>query len=140
MLQNQHLDKAILVVGNYRLGAFGWLAGTYMEKAGLPNAGLYDQNLILQWVQKYIGSIGGDKNNVNAWGESAGAGSLLHHLIRADGTKDPLFKRAFLQSPAFEWQWDQNVTMNKYYQTFLIFRNAFPVTTSIVYGIKRLKL
>lgn len=117
MLQSQ-LDKAIFIAGNYRLGAFGWLAGTYMEKVGLPNAGLYDQRLLLQWVQDYIGGIGGDKNNVNVWGESAGAGSILHHIVQADGGRDPLFKRAFLQSPAFEWQWDRNGTMNDYYQTF----------------------
>jgi carboxylesterase type B len=36
-------SKLIFVTGNYRLGAFGWLAGTKIEKIGLPNAGLYDQ-------------------------------------------------------------------------------------------------
>lgn len=37
-------------------------------------------------------------------GESAGAGSIMHHLVGNRGTSDPLFKRAVLQSPAFEPQ------------------------------------
>ncbi|KAF5671212.1 carboxylesterase family [Fusarium heterosporum] len=100
--------QTIFVVGNYRLGAFGWLAGSIMEKQGLPNAGLYDQNLILQWVQKYIGQVNGDNTTVSAWGESAGGGSILHHLIRDEGNTDPLFTRFVTQSPAFEWAWDNS--------------------------------
>ena len=108
----------IFVVGNYRLGAYGWLAGSYMEQNGLPNAGLYDQRLILQWVQDYIDQVGGDKTAVSAWGESAGAGSIMHHLVQADGQQDPLFSKAVLQSPAFQWQWDRNGTMNDIYRSF----------------------
>lgn len=98
--------KTIFVVGNYRVGAFGWLAGSYMEKVGQPNAGLYDQALLLQWVQQYIHLANGNPQRVSAWGESAGAGSILHHLIRNDGTEDPQFQTFFAQSPAFEWAWD----------------------------------
>ena len=35
-------ESLIFVAGNSRLGAFGWLAGSYMESNGLPNAGLSD--------------------------------------------------------------------------------------------------
>lgn len=108
----------IFVGGNYRLGAFGWLAGSYMEKTATPNAGFYDQALLLQWVQEYIGQVGGNRSQVSAWGESAGAGSILHHLIRENGQTDPLFKKAVLQSPAFEWQWDRQGTLNDTYTTF----------------------
>jgi carboxylesterase type B len=100
--------KTIFVAGNYRVGAFGWLAGSYMEKVGQPNAGLYDQALLLQWVQQYIHLANGDPKRVSAWGESAGAGSILHHLIRSDGTQDPQFQTFFAQSPAFEWAWDNS--------------------------------
>ncbi|KAF4990586.1 hypothetical protein FGRMN_8401 [Fusarium graminum] len=100
--------QTIFVAGNYRLGAFGWLAGSIMENQGLPNAGLYDQNLLLQWVQKYIGQVNGDNTTVSAWGESAGGGSILHHLIRDEGNIDPLFTRFVTQSPAFEWAWDNS--------------------------------
>lgn len=101
----------IFVAGNYRLGAFGWLAGTTMEAQGLPNAGLSDQRLIFRFVQDFIYLVGGDKNQVNAWGESAGAGSILHHLISHDPLSTtgallkPNFTRAAIQSPAYEWQW-----------------------------------
>lgn len=100
--------KTIFVTGNYRVGAYGWLAGHYMEQVGQPNAGLYDQALLLQWVQQYIHLANGDPGRVSAWGESAGAGSILHHLIRNDGTQDPLFQTFFVQSPAFEWSWDNS--------------------------------
>ncbi|EEU39938.1 uncharacterized protein NECHADRAFT_79670 [Fusarium vanettenii 77-13-4] len=110
----------IFVAGNYRLGAFGWLAGSFMQTNGLPNAGLYDQNLLLRWVQKYIGKVHGDNNTVSAWGESAGGGSILHHLIRGNGQQDPLFTRFVTQSPAFEWAWDNSVggQLDQVYQNF----------------------
>ncbi|KAI0138062.1 carboxylesterase family protein [Hypoxylon sp. NC0597] len=112
--------KVIFIVGNYRLGAFGWLAGDYMQRVGQPNAGLYDQALLLKWVQEYVGKVGGDKDHVSAWGESAGAGSILHHLIREDGARDPLFKTFVVQSPAFEWAWDncENGTLDNTYRNF----------------------
>ncbi|KAF2836457.1 alpha/beta-hydrolase [Patellaria atrata CBS 101060] len=120
MEQAQNMNM-IWVVGNYRLGAFGWLAGSYMEKAGLPNAGLHDQRLLLQWVQTYISQVGGDPKAVSAWGESAGAGSILHHLIGNNGQQDPLFSKALLQSPAFEWQWDREGTLNEIFSNFSSF-------------------
>ncbi|KND89160.1 Lipase 1 [Tolypocladium ophioglossoides CBS 100239] len=101
-------DTAIYIVGNYRLGAFGWLAGHYMESSGQPNAGLYDQALLLSWVQEYVDRVGGDPSRVSAWGQSAGGSSILHHLIREDGNQDPLFKTFAVQSPAFEWAWDNS--------------------------------
>ncbi|OTA77502.1 hypothetical protein M434DRAFT_38634 [Hypoxylon sp. CO27-5] len=112
--------KVIFIAGNYRIGAFGWLAGDYMQSIGQPNAGLYDQALLLKWVQKYVARVGGDKGHVSAWGESAGAGSILHHLIREDGNRDPLFKTFAVQSPAFEWAWDnsEDGTMDTMYRNF----------------------
>lgn len=100
--------KTIFVVGNYRVGAYGWLAGDYMQKVGQPNAGLYDQALLFEWVQKYIGQVNGDNKQVSAFGESAGASSILHHIIREGGRRDPTFKRFAVQSPAFEWAWDNS--------------------------------
>ncbi|MCJ1247550.1 hypothetical protein MMC30_004764 [Trapelia coarctata] len=110
----------IFVAGNYRLGAYGWLAGNYMERAGTPNAGFSDQRLLLQWVQDYIHLLGGDKQQVSAWGESAGAGSIVHHLMRHGGQEDPLFTKAIVQSPAFQWQWDRNPhgTLDQVYRNF----------------------
>ncbi|TWU72872.1 hypothetical protein ED733_003753 [Metarhizium rileyi] len=112
--------NSIFIVGNYRSGALGFLAGNYMQEAGLPNAGLYDQALLLEWVQKYVDQVGGDKKRVSAWGESAGAGSILHHLIREDGGKDPLFQTFYAMSPAYEMSWDNTPDgrLDTYYRTY----------------------
>ena len=123
--------NVIFVAGNYRLGALGWLAGPAFQHSGIPavsNAGLYDQRLLFEWVQKYIGLFGGDKTQVSAWGESAGGGSILHHLVRTgtEHERDPLFKRALLQSPAYQWQWDRSPggEMDQTYRKFMEFANC----------------
>ena len=89
-----------------------------MEEQGLPNAGLYDQRAALQWIQDYIGLLGGDKSQISAWGESAGAGSILHQLISFGGTQDPLFSKAVLQSPAFQSMFDRKGTLEQTFQNF----------------------
>lgn len=118
---SEHGNGVIFVTGNYRLGAFGWIAGEYVENNATPNAGLTDQRLVLEFVQKYISQLGGDKDNVSAWGESAGGGSIMHHLVarNEDGTaRDPLFKKAVIQSPAHEWRWDRKGKLNQQYRNF----------------------
>ncbi|KAK7549259.1 Alpha/Beta hydrolase protein [Phyllosticta citricarpa] len=110
--------NVIFVSGNYRLGTYGFLAGKTMEDQAVPNAGLWDQRAMLEWVQSYISLVGGDPTNVNAWGESAGASSLLHHIAAQGGTLDPLFKRAVLQSPAYQIMWDRNGTLEEVFQNF----------------------
>ncbi|KAI1959273.1 hypothetical protein LOZ58_004544 [Ophidiomyces ophidiicola] len=67
--------NAGVVTINYRLGAFGFLAGTTMEATALPNAGLHDQRAALQWVQDFI------------------------HHVGEGGSLDPLFHRAVVMSP-----------------------------------------
>ena len=101
-----------------QMGAYGFLAGTTMEKTALPNAGLHDQRAALQWIQDYIGLVGGDKSQVSAWGLSAGAGSILHHLVAYGGTGDPLFSRAVVQSPAFQFFFDRKGTLEQTFQNF----------------------
>ena len=89
-----------------------------MEKEGHPNVGLYDQRAAFQWIQDYIDLLGGDPNQVSAWGESAGAGSIMHHLVAFGGTEDPLFTKAILQSPAFEFQFDRKGLLEQTFQNF----------------------
>jgi len=93
-----------------------------MERARTPNAGFSDQRLLLQWVQDYIHLVCGDKQQVSAWGESAGPGSIVHHLIRHGGQQEPLFNKAIVQSPAFQWQWDRNPggTLDQVYRKFSV--------------------
>ncbi|EWC46875.1 hypothetical protein DRE_03887 [Drechslerella stenobrocha 248] len=107
-------NNMIFVAPNYRMGAYGFLAGPTVEKDGMPNAGLWDQRAALQWVQDYISLVGGDKNAVTAMGESAGGGSITHHLIGNGGTLDPLFKRAIIQSPAWLPQFDEGKLVTQY--------------------------
>ncbi|KAF9886937.1 hypothetical protein FE257_010678 [Aspergillus nanangensis] len=98
----QQADHDLIVITiNYRLGGFGFLAGEPLRTAGTFHAGLHDQRAALAWVQSYIHLLGGDPDNVSAWGQSAGAGSIMYHLVAEGGTLDPLFQRAFVQSPGF---------------------------------------
>lgn len=110
----------IWVTGNYRLGAYGFLAGSYMEDNAQTNAGLHDQRLLLDWVQKYIGQIGGDNSSVSVWGLSAGGGSILHHLTAYGGTRKeaPLFQRAVMWSTAFQWAYDRTGSLQETFSNF----------------------
>lgn len=84
----------ILVIGNYRLGALGFLSLETSEYPG--NMGLKDQHLLLQWVQDNVRSFGGDPRQVTIFGESAGGASVGFHLISKLSYK--LFQKAILQS------------------------------------------
>jgi Carboxylesterase family len=61
--------NVIYVVGNYRLGPFGFLSGISLErdKSATTNVGLYDQRAVFEWIQKYVGLFGGDPDSVSAW-------------------------------------------------------------------------
>ena len=71
------LDGLVFVAMNYRLGALGFLSGpTVQAVGGVSNAGLLDQRLALEWIQKYIHLFGGDPDRVTITGESAGGKEL----------------------------------------------------------------
>lgn len=112
------------VAVNYRLGGFGWLAGDSFEKAGgYENAGLSDQVAALDWVENNIHLFGGAAQAVTVAGESAGASSILSHLVSYGGSPrsgkpEPKFKSAILQSPALFPVVDRDAMENTY-QAFL---------------------
>lgn len=89
-----------------------------MEREGVPNAGFYDQRAALQWIQDHISLVGGDPSQVSAWGESAGAGSIMHHLISFGGKQDPLFKRAVLLSPGYLPLYDRRGSVEQTFRSF----------------------
>ncbi|KAG7530343.1 hypothetical protein FFLO_05115 [Filobasidium floriforme] len=90
----------VIVTINYRLGVFGFLAGQEVKDGGALNAGILDQQAALQWVQAHIDKFGGNPEDVTLYGESAGAGSILQHIIANGGnTQPPLFVGAIASSP-----------------------------------------
>ncbi|KAB2568651.1 Para-nitrobenzyl esterase, partial [Lasiodiplodia theobromae] len=99
-LINTNKQDFVAVVIQYRLGAFGFLSSEEVRHKGALNAGLLDQQMTLQWVQKYIGLFGGDASRVTLAGESAGAGSVMNHIIAYGGAQgDQLFSNAIAASP-----------------------------------------
>ncbi|KAH7920072.1 alpha/beta-hydrolase [Leucogyrophana mollusca] len=99
----------ITVLIQYRLGVFGFLSGEAIKEGGALNAGLLDQNYALQWVQAHIAAFGGDPTKVTIWGESAGAGSVIQHLVaHAGNTQPPLFKAAMTGSTFLPSQYGYN--------------------------------
>ncbi|KAF7330244.1 Carboxylic ester hydrolase [Mycena venus] len=75
------IGKPIIFVSmNYRLNTFGYLASAAMLPEDL-NAGLSDQRLALQLLQRNLKEFGGDPSKVTIWGQSAGAGSVESHFL-----------------------------------------------------------
>ncbi|KAK0450418.1 Alpha/Beta hydrolase protein [Desarmillaria tabescens] len=89
----------VVVTGNYRLNAFGWLATKDLAEINghVGNFGLHDVIAIFEWVRANIMEFGGDSNNVTAFGESAGA-FLLGTLLKS---RRRLFHRLILQSGGY---------------------------------------
>lgn len=53
-------------------------------------------------MQKYIHLFGGDPKRVTVFGESAGAGSIMHQITAYGGAQGASpFQKAILQSPGF---------------------------------------
>ena len=99
----------ILVIIQYRLGAFGFLSSAELSHFGVANAGLYDMHFSLQWVQDHIHTFGGDPSRVTIAGESAGGGAVMLQAMAyggSDGTK--YFQNAIVASPYLPMQWDYN--------------------------------
>jgi para-nitrobenzyl esterase len=95
-------DGIVVVTINYRLGALGFLAHPALASSpGGPsgNYGHMDQQAALRWVQRNIRRFDGDPHNVTIAGESAGALSVLVHLV-SSGSRG-LFDRAIVESGSF---------------------------------------
>ncbi|KAF9485573.1 carboxylesterase [Pholiota conissans] len=85
----------------YRLSVFGFLAS---EKPALSgNYGFKDQWLALEWIKENIEAFGGNPNDIELTGLSAGAHSvhqLLHHASLLPPGKLAPFQSAAMQSNA----------------------------------------
>jgi para-nitrobenzyl esterase len=94
--------KGVMLVSmNFRLGRFGYFAHPALgdESPGdvRGNYGFMDQLAALRWVRSNIAGFGGDPGQVTIFGESAGGGSVLAHLVSP--MSRGLFHRAIVQSP-----------------------------------------
>ncbi|KAF9055370.1 alpha/beta-hydrolase, partial [Hymenopellis radicata] len=121
-------NDVVVVVIQYRLGLFGFLAGEATKRDGTLNAGLLDQRFALEWVQTHINKFGGDAKRVTIWGNPrvrvlrtsfphwpdklSGAGSVLQHVITDNGnTSPPLFRGAITSSSFLPSQYFYNDTV-----------------------------
>ncbi len=90
----------ILVTVNYRLGVFGSLNLSSVDKDGeyrySNNLARLDLKAALKWVHDNIAAFGGDPDNVTVWGHSAGSSNISAQLLMTDGERH--FKRAVMHS------------------------------------------
>ncbi|EOA88267.1 uncharacterized protein SETTUDRAFT_149779 [Exserohilum turcica Et28A] len=83
------------------INSLGFLPSPVFERLGLLNLGLRDQQMLFEFVQKYISAFGGDGSRVTIGGRSAGAHSVgihLFHNYNLTQGPSPLFSQAILQS------------------------------------------
>jgi para-nitrobenzyl esterase len=93
------LRGVVLVTINYRLGVFGFLTTSELEKEGDGHAGNYalmDMIAALGWVQENVARFGGDPQNVTIFGESAG--SIAVSILMASPIAQGLFAKAIGES------------------------------------------
>ncbi|MBY3296264.1 carboxylesterase family protein, partial [Rhizobium laguerreae] len=93
--------RVVFVSMNYRVGRLGYFAHPALMKESpdepVGNYGYMDQLAALKWVQQNIEAFGGDPKKVTIFGESAGGGSVMAHMISP--LSRGLFRGAILQSP-----------------------------------------
>ena len=90
--------KLVVVTITYRTGAFGFLASKEIQKDASLNNGFKDQRRALEWTKEHISKFGGDPDHVTLGGQSAGAGSVVQHLVAYGGRDDKLFHSVLMQS------------------------------------------
>lgn len=89
----------VLVLPNYRVGVFGFLAHPELSAESGKGSGCYgiqDQIAALHWVKENIAQFGGDPCNVTVFGQSAGGISVS--ILTQSPPARGLFHRAISQS------------------------------------------
>ncbi|KAK4160660.1 alpha/beta-hydrolase [Cladorrhinum sp. PSN259] len=95
-----HTGNAFIFVSiQYRLGAYGFLYSQEIAAEGGANAGLLDQRLAINWVQRHASSFGGDPSKITIYGGSAGGGSVTNQMIMYGGVENPPFRAAIAEYP-----------------------------------------
>ncbi|XP_037517832.1 cholinesterase-like [Rhipicephalus sanguineus] len=88
------LNDVVVVSCNFRLGMFGFFDAN--NKGAPGNVGLWDQAMVMKWVQRNVRAFGGDPELVTLFGESSGSMAIHLHLMSAFSAG--LFRRAFFIS------------------------------------------
>ena len=105
MIVGRH--DVVVVTMNYRLNGLGFFASDSLlaedPRKSTGNMAMMDQRLAMQWVQDNIQKFGGDRSRVTLFGESAGAFSVVWHLVSQPSW--PLFQRAIVQSGTSKLSW-----------------------------------
>ncbi|MCJ1476292.1 hypothetical protein MMC13_004958 [Lambiella insularis] len=113
-LVNQSLGTLIHVSIQYRLGAYGFLAGPEVSENGVANAGLLDQRAALGWVQRHISKFGGDPSKVTLAGGSAGGGSVTHQMVMYGGVANPPFRAVMAEYPWWQSFHNESIQAAQY--------------------------
>lgn len=132
-LINNAGGNVVAVVIQYRLGVLGFLSSSQIKANGALNAGLLDQQFALEWVQQHISKFGGDPTKVTIWGESAGAGSVIQHIVANNGnTSPPLFRSAMTSSAFLPPQYNYNDRIpQSYYNSVVAQTNCNSVVDTL---------
>lgn len=88
------LNHVVVVSCNFRSGMFGFFDANHEGAPG--NVGLWDQLMVMEWVQRNIRTFGGDPELVTLFGESSGSMAIHLHLMSPFSAG--LFHRAFFMS------------------------------------------
>lgn len=101
MLAANH--DVVIVTSNYRTGLLGFNTYTKGPNGETGTQALDDQRLALRWTSENIRAFGGDPSRVTIFGESAGAMSVLYHLVSPPSW--PYFSKAIMQSGSSKTSW-----------------------------------
>jgi carboxylesterase type B len=113
-LVNASNGNMIYVTMQYRLSAYGFLGSADVRSNGTANAGLLDQRTALHWIQRHIGSFGGDPNKVTIIGGSAGGGSVTAHMTMYGGESSPPFRAGIAEYPWWQSYHSDRVLEEQY--------------------------
>ncbi|XP_045486302.1 pyrethroid hydrolase Ces2a [Pieris rapae] len=93
-------EGVVVVTVAYRLHLLSFFSLKSVIARG--NLALLDQYMALLWVRENISAFGGDPTSVTLLGHSAGAESVLHHVVSPRTTG--LYHRVIIMSPTNMWQ------------------------------------
>jgi carboxylesterase type B len=99
----QLMEDIIFASSNYRENAMGFLAGDDLRAespdGSVGNYGLLDQRAALKFLHDNAAGFSGNPDRITIFGESAGAGSVSHHLTMPSSW--PYFSAAAMESGPF---------------------------------------